>query len=132
MQMGFILGLAGIFQLFSPFWIVGLIACVGGIIFSERPRKWTFGRKKKRPSYSFWAGFLAIFLLWGLMALWIDTSNESLLSTRITDMLLQSEEGGISQGVKPYVLILLTGTLGGLFAGASCMTGNYLGEMIKG
>ena len=130
--MGFILVVAGILQLFSPFWVIGLVACIAGILFSERQRKWTFGRKKKRPSYSFWAGFLAIFLLWGLLALWIDSSNESLLSTRIADMLLQNSEGGLSAGIKPYFLIILTGTLGGLFAGAACMTGNYLGEMIKG
>ena len=132
MQIGFILFLAGILQLFSPFWIIGIVALVAGVVFSERPRKWTFGRKKKRPSYSFLAGFLAIFLLWGSMAIWIDSSNDSLLSTRITDMLLQNEEGGLSQGLKPYFLILLTGTIGGLFAGAACMMGNYLGEMIKG
>lgn len=131
MQMGSILLVAGILQLFSPFWIIGLVACMAGIVFSERPRKWTFGRKKRRSSYSFLAGFLAIFLLWVVMAFWIDSGNDSVLSIRIADMLLQSEEG-LSDGLKPYVLIFLTGTLGGLFAGSACMMGNYLGEMIKG
>ncbi len=122
---------AGIFQLFSPFWIIGIIAFLVGIIYSERPRKWAFSKKKQRPNYSFAAGFLAIFLLWGIMAMWLDSSNESLLSQRMADFLLQGQAETIGNQAKPYILIGLTGFMGGLFSGAACMMGNALGEIIK-
>ena len=126
-----ILFFAAIFQLFSPVWIIGVIAFLVGIIFSERPRKWAFSKKKQSPTYSFAAGFLAIFLLWGLMALWLDLANGSLLSQKMVDFFLQGRAGSIANYAKPYLLISLTGLIGGLFSGAACMMGNALGEIIK-
>lgn len=62
-------------------------------------------------------GFLALFLLWGGQALYIHFANDSILSTRIAEML------GVGS---PYLVILITGILGGLVSGLATLTGTLL------
>ena len=126
-----ILGFSAVFQLYLPFWIVGVIALIVGFLFAQRPRRWSFSKRKQRGSYSFWAGFLAIFLLWGLIAWVFDTQNDSILSTRIAGMLFSEAGASLSDGTKSYLLILLTGLMGGLLAGFSSMAGNAFGEIVR-
>ncbi len=57
---------------------------------------------------SFLSGFMALFLLWGLYALTLDIQNESILSTRI---------GQLLAGLSSTVLILTTALLGAIGGG---------------
>jgi hypothetical protein len=71
-----------------------------------------------KPGMGFLAGFLALFILWGLMAFKIDFSNDHILSSRIA--MLFPLKGN-------YVLLfLLTGLIGGLVAGLGALSGSLL------
>src|SRR5690606_40323440 len=67
---------------------------------------------------AFSSGFLGVFMAWGLYSFWIDRANESILSTRIADLL--------PLGGNPAFLILFTAVLGGLIGGLSALSGNFL------
>ncbi len=67
---------------------------------------------------SFLAAFIAVFILWGTIALKIDLFNEHLLSKKVASILFQKES---------YVLLLIiTAFIGGLVAGMSALTGSLL------
>jgi hypothetical protein len=68
--------------------------------------------------FAFLSGFLGIFLLWGILAFWIDMKNESLLSHKISTLL---KLGGSS-----ILLILVTAFIGALVAGFAAMSGSSL------
>ncbi|MBS1580332.1 MAG: hypothetical protein JST94_02135 [Bacteroidetes bacterium] len=72
----------------------------------------------QKPSKAFLSGFLALFLLWGIMALIIDFRNEHILATKIA--------GVLPLGGSAYVVILVTAIVGGLVAGLAALTGSYL------
>lgn len=72
----------------------------------------------QKPFKAFLAGFVALFLLWCILALVKDVANEHLLSTKVANIL--SLKGN-------YILLLLiTGFIGGLVAGFGALTGSYL------
>src|SRR5215211_5828532 len=58
---------------------------------------------------SYLSGFLGIFLLWGLLATWIDIRNQGYLSQKLALLL---RLGGSS-----FLLILVTAFIGGLVGG---------------
>ena len=71
-------------------------------------------RYGKSIGHSFLLFFLAGMVAWVCYALYIDLQNESILSQRIGEML---------GGVHHYVIILITGVIGGLVAGTGAMSG---------
>ncbi|HEV2355186.1 MAG TPA: hypothetical protein VGR89_13140 [Puia sp.] len=71
-----------------------------------------------KPFPAFLAGFSALFLLWGGLALAANASNGSILATRIA-FLLQLNGS-------PYALILVTGLAGGLMGGGGALTASFL------
>jgi hypothetical protein len=72
---------------------------------------------------SFLAGFISIFLLWAGLALIIDIKNESILSQKIAAL--------FSLGEASFLLILITGLLGGLVSGFAAMSGSTLRLILK-
>ncbi len=67
---------------------------------------------------SFLSGFLAIFCLWAGMAWIIDQQNHQILSQRIANLLpLQGNS---------FLLILITGLIGGIVAGLASLSGSLL------
>ena len=65
---------------------------------------------------------IAVFILWGTIALKIDLFNEHLLSKKVASILFQKES---------YVLLLIiTAFIGGLVAGMSALTGSLLRKSI--
>lgn len=72
----------------------------------------------QKPYKAFITGFLAMFILWGILALLKDISNENLLSTKVANILPLG--GNVS------LLIIITGFIGGLLGGLGALTGNYL------
>jgi hypothetical protein len=66
---------------------------------------------------SFLAGFLGIFLLWGVLSLWIDIKNDSLLSNKMAGLF------GLPSGI---LLVLITALVGALVGGFAAMSGSSL------
>lgn len=92
--------------LYLPWWSIALIAF--GVALLIPPG----------PGLGFLSGFLGIFLLWGLLAFWIDIKNQGILSGKISQLL---PLGGSS-----VLLILVTALLGGLVGGFAAMAGGSL------
>jgi hypothetical protein len=92
--------------LFLPWWTIALAAFGVSVLIPQQPLP------------SFLSGFLALTLLWGLLALGIDTANNSILSARIATMLFL---GGSS-----VALICLTAFIAGLVGGGAAITGAFL------
>ena len=88
---------------FLPWWTIFPIIAL--IYFFIPMKPWT----------SFLSGFSALFLLWGFLALYMDTLNKHLLSKKISMIVFQNEKYGY--------LILLTAFIGALSGGLSALTG---------
>lgn len=98
-------------QLVSPWWwtFVPLIVLLAYLL---RSRNWL-----ARP---FLTGFVAIFLLWGGAALWQDLGNEGLLSYRMA---------GLFSLPSGWMLVLITGLIGGLLGGLAAWTGSAMNRV---
>jgi len=92
--------------LYLPWWGIAIAAFVVALIVYQNA------------GMAFLAAFTGLLLLWSGLACWIDRGNESILSARIGELL------GI--GNNAFLLILITGAVGGLVAGFSAMSGSFL------
>ena len=111
---------------YLPWWTVAIVAFGVGLLMSERRRRRVFTRKQAPPPRSFLAGFLAMGLLWGGLALYAHLQNEGLLTSRMLPILFAGQENP-----SPALLMGLVGLMGGLIGGMGALTGNLLGEAIK-
>ena len=118
-------------QLVLPFWIIVIVAFLVSF-FLARPKKKHpgYGRKRKRqsPAFSFLAGFIAIALLWGGMAYFIDQANASVLSEKMASLLRVK---GLIPLSSSMLMIGLTALIGGLLGGLGSLSGNLLGIIVK-
>ena len=92
--------------LYLPWWSIAIIAFLVAILIKQ-----FVGR-------SFLAGFLGIFLLWTVVALWIDVKNEHILSQKIAQV--------FPLGGSSILLILVTAFIGALVGGFAAMSGASL------
>ena len=97
--------------LYLPWWSIAIVAFLVALLIPQSIGK------------CFLAGFLGVFLLWGLLALWIDIKNDSVLSKKIAQLL---PLGGVS-----ILLILITALIGALVAGFAAMSGGSLRPVRK-
>jgi hypothetical protein len=95
--------LAGIFL---PWWSIALIAFLVALLI---PQTLFAG---------FLSGFLGIFILWALLAFWIDMKNQGILSGRIAALL--------HLGDSSIPLILVTAVTGALVGGFAAMAGSSI------
>ncbi len=92
--------------LYFPWWSIAFAAFLVAVAIPQKP------------FHAFLAGFLALFLLWIGLALWIDMNNKHLLSLKIAEILFKTPS---------HALILsATGLVGALVAGFAALTGNYV------
>lgn len=98
--------LAYIAGLFLPWWVLALIAFSVALLFPQRS------------GLAFLSGFLAIFLMWSLVAVWIDVSNNSLLSHKVAQLL--------PLGGSTILLIIVSALVGGLVGGFAALSGASL------
>ena len=98
--------LSAILENFLPWWIIASVAFVVCYLF-----------KLKWPK-AFLAGFLGIFILWAGTAFFIDRNNDHILSDKLSVIFFKS--------VKPHMMVLMTGIIGGLVAGFAGMAGALL------
>lgn len=92
--------------LYGPWWTIAIIAFLVALLIPQ-----SVGR-------SFLAGFLAILLLWVVLAFIKDLSNDSYLSARVAQL--------FKLGAASILLIFITGLIGGLVSGFAAMSGAAL------
>jgi hypothetical protein len=102
--LGFVSGL------YLPWWGIAIAAF---LVSAAIPQK---------PSFSFLSGFLGIFLLWEILAWWIDEKNNGILSQKIAHLL--------ELGNSSVLLIVITSIIGALVAGFAALAGSYLRRLI--
>ena len=91
---------------YLPWWSIAIAAFAVAALIPQKPRK------------SFWTGFIALFLLWGVLAYYIDVKNVHILSQKIAELIIKSKSSSL--------LILITALIGGLVAGFAALSGSYL------
>ena len=96
--------IAGIY--ISYWWFFAVIAFLVALLIHQRGFK------------AFIAGFLALFILWFVLAFWIDLSNDGVLSVKIASLLPLD-------GSK-WLLMIVTAFVGGFVAGFAALSGSYL------
>ena len=91
--------------LFFPWWSIALAAFLVAALIHQQPGK------------AWLAGFLGLFILWTVLAIWKDNSNEGILSNRIAEL--------FPLGGSSFMLILVTGLIGALVAGMAALSASY-------
>ena len=95
--------------LYLPWWSIAIAAFIVSALIHQKPWK------------SMLSGALGLFLLWGLLAIWIDSKNQGVLSARISELL--------PLGGSAFLLILITAFVGALVAGLAALSGAYLKKL---
>jgi len=110
-------------KFFNSFLLTALLSFIAGIYISY----WWFfavvaflvaALIHQKGYKAFFAGFLALFFLWFVLAFWMDLSNKGVLSVKIA-AILQLD------GSK-WLLMTVTACIGGLIAGFAALSGSYL------
>ena len=99
------------FGLFLPWWSIMIVGLLVGFFI---PQKRIF---------SFLSVFLGVALFWSLFALFISSSNEHILAKRVALLVIKKDD--------PYLLVLITGIIGGISSGISAVTGRSLALLFK-
>lgn len=92
--------------LYLPWWSIAIAAFISILLVPMKSGK------------AFLAGFLGVFILWALLAWWIDMKNEHVLSKKIAEIF---PLGGAS-----IALILVTAFIGALVGGVAAMSSGFL------
>ena len=92
--------------LYFPWWSIAAVAFM------------VIGFLQLKPASAFLCGFSAIFLLWIVLAYFISSNNDHLLARKVSVLILKMEN--------PFLLILVTGIIGGLVAGCGALTASFL------
>ena len=96
--------IAGIY--ISYWWFFAVVAFLVAVLIHQRGFK------------AFFAGFLGLFILWFILAFWMDFANNGVLSVKIASLL--------PLGGSKWMLIIVTAFIGGLVAGFAALSGSYL------
>ncbi len=102
--------LAFVSGLYMPWWGIAIAAF---LVSTAIPQK---------PAFSFLSGFLGVFLLWEVLAWWIDNKNNGILSQKVASI--------FSLGGSSVLLIVVTSVIGALVAGFAALAGSYLRRLI--
>ena len=97
--------LSFIASLWFEWWIIAIVAFIVALLVHQKAWK------------AFLGGFLGLFLLWVILAEWIDIENKGILSQKIATVL--------PLGGNSLLLVLITGFVGGLVAGLAALSGSY-------
>jgi hypothetical protein len=92
--------------LYLPWWGIAPVAFLVSVLLPQRP------------FLSFLGAFLGVFLLWEMLAWWIDNRNNSILSQKIAQLLQLGNSTGL--------LILVTSLVGALVAGGAALAASFL------
>ena len=99
--------LSSILTLFMPWYTPFIVCFIVGLIFSNKAGN------------NFIAGGLSIGIFWLIYALYLDTSNNQILSNKVAALFSDS----LKTNITGSVLLMLTTFLGFILGGLSCMAG---------
>lgn len=99
-----LLSLAAGFYL--PWWSLAAAAFIVAALIPQKPWK------------AYLSGFLGLFLLWGILAFWIDMKNQHILSQKMAQV--------FPLGGSWILLILVTALVAAIVAGFAALTGSYV------
>jgi hypothetical protein len=102
--------LAFVSGIYMPWWGIAVTAF---LVSAAIPQK---------PAFSFLSGFLGVFLLWEVLAWWIDSKNNGILSQKVASL--------FKLGNSSVLLIVITSIIGALVAGFAALSGSYLRRLI--
>ena len=100
---------AFLLQIYLPWWSVVIAGFAISFILSSGGMS------------SFFAGFLGVGLLWFTLALFIDNTNDGILSNKVAQIFTLPNS---------FLLILITSIIGGLAAGLGALTGSYFRDLV--
>ncbi len=92
--------------LYLPWWTIAIVAFIVAALIPQTPGK------------SFLAGFIALFLLWGMLAWYLSSNNDHLLAHKVSVLILQKNSAAL--------LVAVTALIGALVAGFAALAGSYL------
>jgi cell division protein FtsX len=96
--------------LFMPWWV---IAIAGFVVAFAIPQK---------NGLAFLSGFLALFILWAGMSIYMSNANDNLFVHKMSVLFLKKDNS--------TMLFILTGLIGGLVAGLGSLSGRLLKKMV--
>ena len=96
---------------FLPWWYVMIAGFISSLLISLEK------------AAVFYIPFLAIFCFWTVYAFILSSSNDFILAKKIAVLL--------PLGGNPYLLIIVTGLIGGLAAGIAAIFGKQLSTLIR-
>lgn len=102
--------LAFVSGLYLPWWGIALAAFLVSAAIPQRP------------AYAFLSGFLGLFLLWEILAWWIDNKNGGILAQKVSMI--------FGLGGSSVWIILITSVVGGLVGGCAALTGTYFRRLL--
>lgn len=105
-----VLLLSWLLQTFLPWWTMAVGAFATGLFFRHGGFK------------SFVAGLIGVGLLWFAMAYYLDSSTNSILSSKVANIFPTKTVG---------LLMLVTAFIGGIVGGLASMTGGIIGYRRK-
>ncbi len=94
------------FGLYLPWWCVAIAGFTVSFSLYQKPMA------------AFIAGFIGIFLLWGMLTLIRSISNDHILAHRVSMLILKKDN--------PYLLILISSIIGGFTGGMGALCGSLL------
>lgn len=97
--------------LYFPWWSIAIVCFLVSVFIHQKA------------GMAFLSGFLALFLLWGGLSLWISQNNNHILAHRISQLIIKKDD--------PYMLILFTGLIGALVGGLAAISGSYTRKVNK-
>ena len=92
--------------LYLPWWSIAIAAFISVLLIPLGSGK------------AFLAGFLGVFLLWFVLALWIDVKNQHILSKKIAEI--------FPLGGSSIAIVLVTAFIGALVGGLAALSASYL------
>lgn len=103
--------LVSVGQVYLPWWIIGIVALLVEV---------TVG---KGDATKFYSGFYGVAIPWIALAAYIDYNSDSILTVRILEMFKLPTYG--------FVMVIITGLLGGLVGGLSSTVGGWIRQAIS-
>ncbi len=95
--------------LYFPWWSIAIVAFIVAAIIPQNALM------------SFISGFIALFILWSAVSLWISSKNGHILAHKISVLILKADS--------PYLLMLVTALIGALVAGFAALAGSHLRKL---
>jgi len=103
--------LAFAFGLYLPWWSIAAAAFTVAVAI------------KQKPLNAFLFGFVALFLLWGILAWMKDAANDNLLGSKMATLILKTDNS--------LLLVLTTALIGAVISGLAALSGSLLRSVIK-